>query len=77
MDCMWLWKCIMFIAAVDSVAACRKCRSVSLSYARAYSYDIKTFDCTDVRLGTLRAKQLHICSQEIKYLLLGNSQLKR
>ena len=56
---------------------CLQGKSPYFSKLRPYSNDNKTFDFTDVRLGTLRTKQLQICLQEIKYLLLGNTQLKR
>jgi len=44
----------MFIGAMDSVAAYRK-TSPCFSKLCAYSDDIKTFDCTDVRLGNLES----------------------
>jgi hypothetical protein len=50
-------------------------KSSSFSKRRAYSGDIKTFDFTDVRLGTLRAKHLQTRSQEIKYLYLETHNL--
>jgi hypothetical protein len=73
MDCKWWWKCAMLFGVLKSTAACN---IRSLFKSCTYSSDYKTFNCTNVGLGSLKIIDVPAESKAIQRLILVNTQLE-
>jgi hypothetical protein len=73
MDSKWWWKCAMLFGVLKSTAACNV---LSFFKSCTQSQDYKIFNCTNVRVGSLKINYIPAKSKEIQRLSLVNTQLE-